>query len=452
MDREEEPAHASVDVLSPSVPTLSSLLASFSGELIPATSQEYGQQPDSQASLPPSAPSSGMPSPTDPSTFACAPIHSLFETTPSSVESEQRCRSRRAAAMAAREAITSSVKRTDRLVIGMKRSHALPVEEESKSFKFARFFEDEQSYGIAPKSTKPPPNAKDDANYETDDVKSDGITEEKCCICMCEPERQELAVVNNCSHRFCFDCIVKWGERENTCPLCKSRFTKISRVHKAKRRLGIKTPPNTKHVRERNQRSDLISGAALGAMLNSLAASNRASLGLGGSALGATRVSRVVFAMGGGSGGARRVHFASRHTSRRATLFVEEGLLESDEDSSDGVLNPVDFNELMRQTMNLNRRRDVRFRSRRTPFIGLDGTDFQVPHSLGSAWMVPSPPSMFGSFHPQPSSRPPPPQRSYAVNTHDSSAGRLAENPIEIDDSDDDDVVEVIVPSPASST
>ncbi|KAL7563024.1 hypothetical protein ACA910_013545 [Epithemia clementina (nom. ined.)] len=175
-------------------------------------------------------------------------------------------------------------------------------------------------------------------------------------------------------------------------------------------------------------------------MLNSIAASNRASLG--GSALGPSRVGRFVFAMGSGSGGTRRVHFAP--FSRRAALYVEENLLESDEDSSDGGLTlPVDFNELMRQTMTLARRRESR--SRRTPFVGLEPSGFHTSHPLGAAWVVPPAPSIYGLFHQQ---QPAAHQRSYAVNMNDTNAGRAAENPLEIDDSDDDDddVVEVIVP------
>jgi len=29
---------------------------------------------------------------------------------------------------------------------------------------------------------------------------------------------------------FCFDCIRKWSEHENTCPLCKKRFKAIDRI------------------------------------------------------------------------------------------------------------------------------------------------------------------------------------------------------------------------------
>lgn len=368
---------------------------------------------------------------------------SLVDASPSSqsMELEPRRRSRRAAAMAAREAIISSATRAECSpnMSGKKRKPVLQLDDDSRPMKFAGV-EDQPSFEIVQKGLKPPPNAKDDANYETDDERKEEKIADKCCICMGEPEHNELAMINSCEHRFCFDCIAKWGERENTCPLCKFRFTKISRVYKAKRRHGVKAPPNTKHVRERNQRSDLVSGAALEAMLNSIAASNRASLG--GSALGIPRVRRVVFSLDAGSGDGRRVHFASRSTTRRTALLLEEGMIESDQDSADEFMSlPANFNELMRQTMNLSRLRDSRSRSRRSAFV--------PSHPLGGGWMVPPPPAMYGLF--QQRSPPPLPQRSYAVNVNDSSAGRVAENPIEIDDSDDDDVVEVI-PSVSSSS
>jgi len=76
---------------------------------------------------------------------------------------------------------------------------------------------------------------------------------------MCDVEPNDLALVNSCDHRFCFGCIEKWAERENKCPLCKIRFTKIDRVNK-KRKKGTK---NSKKVKQRDQRSDIVPGAAL---------------------------------------------------------------------------------------------------------------------------------------------------------------------------------------------
>jgi len=117
---------------------------------------------------------------------------------------------------------------------------------------------------------KPPPGAclkepplactqcKSDENDDDGDKKPAAVVE-NCCICMCDVEPNDLAMINSCNHRFCFSCIEKWSERENKCPLCKIRFTKIDRVHK-KRKKGMK---NTKRVKQRDQRSDFAPGAAL---------------------------------------------------------------------------------------------------------------------------------------------------------------------------------------------
>ena len=86
--------------------------------------------------------------------------------------------------------------------------------------------------------------------------------DKNCCICLDKPSPAELSKLSGCSHTFCFSCIEKWAERENTCPLCKARFTKIERVHKVKtgkrkRGSGKESGPcNVKRVKNRDQRSD----------------------------------------------------------------------------------------------------------------------------------------------------------------------------------------------------
>jgi hypothetical protein len=78
-----------------------------------------------------------------------------------------------------------------------------------------------------------------------------------CCICMDVPELKDAATVNGCAHIFCFGCIEKWADRENTCPLCKVRFGKIDRIdmgtHNTRKRSTIK---KTKRVKNRDQRAD----------------------------------------------------------------------------------------------------------------------------------------------------------------------------------------------------
>lgn len=88
---------------------------------------------------------------------------------------------------------------------------------------------------------------------------------EACCICMTVPTACDLAAVSGCAHSFCFGCITTWSETENSCPLCKSRFTSISRAAG-----GIKS------VEQRNQRSE--AGIALDSLLQSLAGGGAANL------------------------------------------------------------------------------------------------------------------------------------------------------------------------------
>jgi len=36
--------------------------------------------------------------------------------------------------------------------------------------------------------------------------------------------------LSSCDHGFCFDCIHKWSETTNTCPICKQRFSNLKRI------------------------------------------------------------------------------------------------------------------------------------------------------------------------------------------------------------------------------
>lgn len=50
-----------------------------------------------------------------------------------------------------------------------------------------------------------------------------------CGICH-EEWFTEIGEINSCTgHRFCFNCISKWAAIESKCPMCKERFTKITR-------------------------------------------------------------------------------------------------------------------------------------------------------------------------------------------------------------------------------
>jgi len=93
---------------------------------------------------------------------------------------------------------------------------------------------------------------------------SDKVTEQ-CCICLEEPSPLELSKLNNCKHTYCFGCIEKWADHENTCPQCKTRFTKIERINKAapkkkRGRKGNKIFNDIKRVKNRDQRTDFGQG------------------------------------------------------------------------------------------------------------------------------------------------------------------------------------------------
>jgi len=109
----------------------------------------------------------------------------------------------------------------------------------------------------AKKRARSSPQKKVPSEEEQD---SKPAAQDSCCICMNDFEPGESAKINGCDHMFCFGCIEKWAERENSCPLCKARFNKIERVTKAKK----KGQTNTKKVKTRDQRPDLPSAALEG--------------------------------------------------------------------------------------------------------------------------------------------------------------------------------------------
>lgn len=111
---------------------------------------------------------------------------------------------------------------------------------------------------------KPPHSAKEGSKEGREDYNGIAAENELCTICMCEATCEEVSTVDGCSHKFCFNCIGKWADRENTCPLCKARFSKIKRIHQQRRK--SKDEPsvrNVRHVKTRDQRSDLVTGAML---------------------------------------------------------------------------------------------------------------------------------------------------------------------------------------------
>ena len=58
------------------------------------------------------------------------------------------------------------------------------------------------------------------------DLASPGVT---CVICLESIRYQGSLSV--CSHSFCFECILEWSKVDNSCPLCKSKFRCVRKVH-----------------------------------------------------------------------------------------------------------------------------------------------------------------------------------------------------------------------------
>jgi len=239
---------------------------------------------------------------------------------------------------------------------------------------------------------KPPPVAASEGGNDDAGDKKPAAVVHNCCICMSDVEPNDLAGVNGCDHKFCFGCIEKWSERENKCPLCKARFTKIERVQK-KRKTGIK---NTKKVKQRDQRSDLGPGTALEGLIANL---NRNSGSLariifGGFDLGATSITGL----------------ATGRTANPIRSFTA-GRSESADDETDEDDTPMAA--IMR---------------------ALHGSS--VANGMRMSTTVMRPVTVTARFSTT--------TRSFARNLHDSTAGNGADNPLEIDDDSVISVEEVI--------
>lgn len=264
---------------------------------------------------------------------------------------------------------------------------------------------------------KPPPGSSAKISEEDSKPSATDISNANCCICMEEPKPIDVAKITGCDHLFCFECIEKWSERENTCPLCKVRFNRIDRVNKSKKK-GDKAMKNLKRVKQRDQRSDLTPGAALEGLLASFAA---------GAAFPPGRVARLIFSSGmgphplivsrthaGGRSSARRSNETNDRSRARAPTAIDLSLSSDSSDSDDAT-----FSDFLRSM--------ARGGGPRGPplFESQVGPGMQVlrPMSFASLPHLPSPPFA----------------RSYATNGNDQAVGRSANIPIEIDDSDDDD-------------
>ena len=55
---------------------------------------------------------------------------------------------------------------------------------------------------------------------------------ENCSICL--SKNKIFAEIDSCVHKFCFRCVKKWSKIENSCPICKERFNKITKIRRGK--------------------------------------------------------------------------------------------------------------------------------------------------------------------------------------------------------------------------
>lgn len=69
---------------------------------------------------------------------------------------------------------------------------------------------------------------------------------EVCCICSAAISVQ--GQLDSCKHVFCLDCILKWADIENSCPLCKQRFSQVTpRWHR--KCLALRKPRHQVHFK-----------------------------------------------------------------------------------------------------------------------------------------------------------------------------------------------------------
>ena len=74
------------------------------------------------------------------------------------------------------------------------------------------------------------------ATSETNSSSQKGIQRQEDLSCnICTESLTEGKAVLDCDHFFCLECIKKWAEIENTCPLCKKRFSCIKERRMKKR-------------------------------------------------------------------------------------------------------------------------------------------------------------------------------------------------------------------------
>ncbi|KAL3671627.1 hypothetical protein V7S43_003540 [Phytophthora oleae] len=84
---------------------------------------------------------------------------------------------------------------------------------------------------MADEEKRPIPHAEgeDDGCQDEEEDAVDDTLEDSCCICQDLVDVLKQGHLDNCDHRFHFDCIVAWAKVTNLCPLCKNKFTSVTR-------------------------------------------------------------------------------------------------------------------------------------------------------------------------------------------------------------------------------
>ncbi|GFE53922.1 PHD-finger domain-containing protein, putative [Babesia ovis] len=66
---------------------------------------------------------------------------------------------------------------------------------------------------------------------ELSDNDNEVLFQPECIICSESfAEVLEIGIPMTCLHLFCYDCIKKWSNRTNVCPICKTEFTELRRI------------------------------------------------------------------------------------------------------------------------------------------------------------------------------------------------------------------------------
>eukprot|EP00546_Thalassionema_frauenfeldii_P018087 CAMPEP_0178901150 /NCGR_PEP_ID=MMETSP0786-20121207/3858_1 /TAXON_ID=186022 /ORGANISM="Thalassionema frauenfeldii, Strain CCMP 1798" /LENGTH=397 /DNA_ID=CAMNT_0020572211 /DNA_START=691 /DNA_END=1884 /DNA_ORIENTATION=+ len=273
---------------------------------------------------------------------------------------------------------------------------------------------------IASIATSPPAKKRAVASKEDKPVSlklDPDESSQNCCICMSVPDAGELAAIDGCEHKFCFNCIEKWSDRENTCPLCKNRFNRINRVNrgKGKRKKGQK---GTKKVKQRDQRADLNPNSGFDSLLANIS----------GTAF-QNPIARLIF-----SGLPSSMDLVPQRREGRVARFrnasshLEDALYSDNEEGSDGEGSGYQsFVDTMRR---------VSARS---------GGDILGAYPILNNGSLRGRPLRSVMFPTAAMAGPVPTRvtRSYAANADDVDAGGTADNALEIVD-DSDDEVEVV--------